>query len=136
MHTRICRLIYVSCCSHAWFALFVIQVLEEVQEFHQIETSLQIKQFLADTRVYLTKMIRTVNIKETMLNTIAIVSDFSYAWEIISDYIPLMHDRIQKGVLFIRRFGSYVARLLPSHRLNLCYRSQIRRVCSSCAPRF
>jgi WASH complex subunit strumpellin len=51
-------------------------VLEEVQEFHQIETSLQIKQFLADTRVYLVKMMRTVNIKEAMMNTIAIVSDF------------------------------------------------------------
>jgi WASH complex subunit strumpellin len=54
------------------------QVLEEVQEFHQIETSLQIKQFLADTRVYLVKMMRTVNIKEAMMNTIAIVSDFRY----------------------------------------------------------
>ena len=53
-------------------------MLEEVQEFHQIETSLQIKQFLADTRVYLVKMMRTVNIKEAMMNTIAIVSDFRY----------------------------------------------------------
>jgi WASH complex subunit strumpellin len=103
----------------------LMQVLEEVQEFHQIETSLQIKQFLADTRVYLTKMIRTVNIKETMLNTIAIVSDFSYAWEIISDYIPLMHERIQKDpscVLFLRAtFLKLVSILdLPLLRIQQC----------------
>lgn len=36
-------------------------------------------------------------VKENTMNTISIVSDFSYAWEIIRDYIPLMHARIKAG---------------------------------------
>ena len=36
----------------------------QVQEFHQLETIMQVKQFLEDTKGYLIKMLRTVNIKE------------------------------------------------------------------------
>eukprot|EP00455_Lapot_gusevi_P055397 TRINITY_DN9002_c0_g1_i3.p1 TRINITY_DN9002_c0_g1~~TRINITY_DN9002_c0_g1_i3.p1 ORF type:complete len:733 (-),score=209.92 TRINITY_DN9002_c0_g1_i3:77-2275(-) len=101
------------------------QVLEDVQEFHQIETSLQIKQFLADTRQYLTKMLRTVNIKEETLATISIVSDFSYAWDLMTDYVPLMHARIKQDpscVLFLRAtFLKLVSILdLPLVRVNQC----------------
>ena len=56
----------------------------QVQEFHQLETNLQVKQFLEDTRkVYLHQMIRVINIKEEVLITIQIVADLSYAWVII-----------------------------------------------------
>ena len=55
----------------------------QVQEFHQLESNLQIKQFLADTRQYLHQMIRVINIKEEVLITIEIVADVSYAWELI-----------------------------------------------------
>jgi len=54
-----------------------------VQEFHQLETNLQVKQFLADTRKYLHQMIRIINIKEEILINIQIIADLSYAWEII-----------------------------------------------------
>lgn len=39
-------------------------VIVQVQEFHQLEANLQVKQFLADTRLYLHQMLRTINIKE------------------------------------------------------------------------
>ena len=55
----------------------------QVQEFHQLESNLQVRQFLADTRKYLHQMIRTINIKEEVLITIEIVADLSYAWDII-----------------------------------------------------
>ena len=55
----------------------------QVEEFHQLETNLQVKQFLADTRKYLHQMIRIVNIKEEILINIQIIADLSYAWEII-----------------------------------------------------
>ena len=54
-----------------------------MEEFHQLETNLQVKQFLADTRKYLHQMIRIVNIKEEILINIQIIADLSYAWEII-----------------------------------------------------
>ena len=36
----------------------------QVQEFHQLETIMQVKQFLEDTKRYLLQMLRTINIKE------------------------------------------------------------------------
>ena len=36
----------------------------QVQEFHQLESNLQVKQFLEDTKRYLIQMLRTINIKE------------------------------------------------------------------------
>ncbi|KJE94402.1 strumpellin, variant [Capsaspora owczarzaki ATCC 30864] len=73
----------------------LIQALEEVQEFHQLETSLQIKQFLAETRTYLHQMIRTINIKEEVLVNIELIADISYAWEIIDLFTPFMQESIK-----------------------------------------
>lgn len=36
----------------------------QVQEFHQLESNLQVKQFLEDTKRFLMQMLRTINIKE------------------------------------------------------------------------
>ena len=58
----------------------------QVQEFHQLESNLQVCQFLADTRKFLHQMIRTINIKEEVLITMQIVGDLSYAWQIIEIY--------------------------------------------------
>lgn len=59
----------------------------QVQEFHQLESNLQVCQFLADTRKFLHQMIRTINIKEEVLITMQIVGDLSYAWQIIDRYL-------------------------------------------------
>ena len=64
---------------HHYQLAFVLQV----QEFHQLESNLQVKQFLADTRKFLHQMIRTVNIKEEILINLQIVADISFAWQII-----------------------------------------------------
>lgn len=53
--------------------------MQDVQEFHQIETSLQVKQFLSDTKDYLTKMIRAGNVSSKVLGDLDIVSDFRSA---------------------------------------------------------
>ena len=33
------------------------------------------------------------------MGVISIVSDFSYAWELMLDYTPMMHARIKQGML-------------------------------------
>lgn len=58
----------------------------QVQEFHQLESNLQVCQFLADTRKFLHQMIRTINIKEEVLITMQIVGDLSFAWQLIDRY--------------------------------------------------
>eukprot|EP00466_Bigelowiella_natans_P015091 jgi/Bigna1/66896/fgenesh1_pg.2_\ len=60
----------------------LIRHLEEVEQFHQIESSMQVKAFLADTRDYMTRMIRTVNITDSVLADLETISDFAYACEI------------------------------------------------------
>lgn len=39
-------------------------IVNQVQEFHQLEANLQVKQFLQDTKRFLMQMLRTINIKE------------------------------------------------------------------------
>eukprot|EP01114_Cavostelium_apophysatum_P004875 TRINITY_DN1530_c0_g1_i1.p1 TRINITY_DN1530_c0_g1~~TRINITY_DN1530_c0_g1_i1.p1 ORF type:complete len:883 (+),score=302.78 TRINITY_DN1530_c0_g1_i1:200-2848(+) len=74
----------------------MVQALERVEDFHEIESSLQVKQFLAETRAALNQMLRIVNVKEEVLVTMTIVSDLSFAWQIIEDYVPAMQATIKK----------------------------------------
>eukprot|EP00736_Rhodelphis_marinus_P001211 Rmarinus@m.276 len=80
----------------------LVQALEDVEQYHQIETSLQVKQFLMETRATLQQMLRVVNIKEEVQFTIDLVADLSYAWgEIISHYIEYMHQRIRQNPFIV-----------------------------------
>ena len=50
---------------HAWsFSDHFVAFSLQVQEFHQLESNLQVKQFLEDTKRFLIQMLRTINIKE------------------------------------------------------------------------
>ncbi|XP_062506598.1 WASH complex subunit 5-like [Corticium candelabrum] len=72
------------------------QALEEVQEFHQLEANLQVRQFLADTRRFLHQMIRTINIKEEVLVSMQLIADLSYAWLLIDSYTIFMQQGIKQ----------------------------------------
>ena len=78
-----------------------------MQEFHQLEANLQVKQYLKDTKRFLMQMLRTINVKEEVksspvphnhcfhvncwlvlcilqtLSTLELVADLSYAWMLI-----------------------------------------------------
>jgi len=76
-----------------------------VEQFHQIEGNAHVKHFLGDARGFLRQMVRIVNVREQMLATLAAVGDLSYAFDIITDYIPLMHALVKKdpfSVLLLR----------------------------------
>lgn len=72
----------------------MILALQEVEQFHQIESSLQIKQYLAETRTQLQQMVRTLNVQEAVLATVSVVSDAAYAWGLIVGFTPQIHARI------------------------------------------
>lgn len=72
----------------------MILALQEVEQFHQIESSLQIKQYLAETRTQLQQMVRTLNVQEGVLATVSVVSDAAYAWGLIVGFTPQIHARI------------------------------------------
>jgi WASH complex subunit strumpellin len=100
--------------------------LEEVEDFHQIEDSLQVKQFLSDTRLLLKKMIRYVNIKESVLVSIATISDVSYSWEIVNDYVDSMQARIKKDPGLIIKIRSTFLKLASMLELPLVRISQAK----------
>ena len=71
----------------------LIAALSEVEQFHQIDVALQLKQFLHETRELLARMVRVVNVRESVLVTLNVVSDMAYAWVAMGDYTPLMRAR-------------------------------------------
>ena len=77
----------------------LIQALEEVTEFDAIDQNLQVKQFLSDCVGFLRRMVKTVNINNKVIGDLDIISDFAYAWEIINDYTPFLHDKIKNDPL-------------------------------------
>ena len=90
----------------------LIEALKEVEQFHQIEQSLQIKQYLAEVREMLFKMIRIVNVRELELITLGIVSDMSYAWEAMGDYTELMRMRIQRDPFSVLKLRATFLKLV------------------------
>ncbi|XP_053571918.1 WASH complex subunit 5 [Bombina bombina] len=101
----------------------LIQALEEVQEFHQLENNLQVCQFLADTRRFLHQMIRTINIKEEVLITMQIVGDLSYAWQLIDSFTSIMQESIRASPFMVTKLRATFLKLasaldLPLLRIN------------------
>lgn len=83
----------------------LIAALDDVEQFESLDTNIQIKSFIAEIREIFLTMIRTVNIKNEVLHLMETISDLSYAWQILVDYIPIFHERISKdpgSVTFLR----------------------------------
>lgn len=101
----------------------LIQALEEVQEFHQLESNVQVKQFLVDSRKILHQMIRMLGVREDVLITIQIVGDLSYAWEIVDGYTIYMQQGIKKDPSLVIKLRATFLKLssaldLPLMRIN------------------
>eukprot|EP01100_Stratorugosa_tubuloviscum_P013540 TRINITY_DN682_c0_g1_i1.p1 TRINITY_DN682_c0_g1~~TRINITY_DN682_c0_g1_i1.p1 ORF type:complete len:1155 (-),score=441.79 TRINITY_DN682_c0_g1_i1:57-3521(-) len=101
----------------------LVNALEEVEQFYQIDVNLQVKQFLTDTRQLLGHMIRIVNIKQEFLINLAIIKDIAYAWQLFQGYTENMQLMIKKDpscVLLLRstflKFESILE--LPLVRIN------------------
>ena len=90
----------------------LIAALSEVEQFHQLEQSLQITQFLAETRALLSRMIRVVNIRDNVLVTLSVVSDMAYAWEVINNYTALMRQRIQRDPFCVLKLRATFLKLV------------------------
>lgn len=83
----------------------LIKALEDVEQFEQVDTNMQIKSFLAEVKEIFLTMIRTVNIQTNVLQIIESISDLSYAWQILTDYIEYFQQRIAvdpKSVVLLR----------------------------------
>uniref|UniRef100_UPI00359007A0 WASH complex subunit 5 n=1 Tax=Myxine glutinosa TaxID=7769 RepID=UPI00359007A0 len=123
MSKQIASLSYDDAMATGRKTVQLIQALEEVQEFHQLESNLQVKQYLADTRTFLHQMIRTSNIREDVLITLHIVGDLTYAWKIIDSYTTIMQEGIKRDPSLVTKLRATFLKLasaldLPLLRIN------------------
>jgi WASH complex subunit strumpellin len=61
----------------------IMTALDEVQQYHELDANLQVKQFLNDNKRLLSTMILLNNVQESTISIMDIVADLSYAWNII-----------------------------------------------------
>ena len=61
----------------------IMTALDEVQQFHELDTNMQVKQFLNDNKRLLSTMILLNNVQDTTISIMDLVADLSYAWNII-----------------------------------------------------
>ena len=73
----------------------LVNAIQEVLHYHEIDKNLQVKQFVTDTANYLLQMINTCNIKDDALVQMLIISDMSYALHLIDNFTHEMQKLIK-----------------------------------------
>jgi WASH complex subunit strumpellin len=74
----------------------------QVTAFDIIDTSTNVKDYLLIAKEKLTDMVRTINITDQQQADIGTICDFSYAWEIMREFVGDMHDRIRADPTAVR----------------------------------
>lgn len=103
----------------------LIAALEEVEQFHQVDVSLQTKQYLLDTRLNLQKMVRIIHVTDASLQSLAVISDTSWAWGPIQKYTAILHERIRKDPFSVLQLRCLFLKLKSVLELPLLRISQI-----------
>lgn len=104
----------------------LVDALVDVEQFHQIDTNLQTKQYLHDIREHLQRMVKTVNVAEFALNTLAVVSDASYAWGVIGQHTEYLQERIRRDSTMVKKQRSLFLKLKSILEMPLLRISQHR----------
>jgi WASH complex subunit strumpellin len=73
----------------------LVNAIQEVLHYHEIDKNLQVKQFVLDTANYLTQMINTCNIKDDALIQMETISDMSYGLQLIDNFTSEMQKLIK-----------------------------------------
>ncbi|XP_008550175.1 WASH complex subunit 5 [Microplitis demolitor] len=104
----------------------LLQALEEVQEFHQLENNLQVSQYLNDTREILHNMLRTGSISEDTMIALNILTDCCYAWNIMETFIDIMQTNIKKNPPTVIKLKSLFLKMASALEMPLLRVNQAR----------
>ena len=101
----------------------LVSSLEELQDLHQLDSNLQVKQYVIEVRKLLHSMLRTMGIKEDVLITMQIVGDLTFAWRVIDNYTEYMQKGIKEDPSLVGRLRATFIKLssaldLPLLRIN------------------
>lgn len=102
------------------------QALEEVEQFHELGNSLQVREFLADVRKFLDQMLRICNVSAAALGVLDLISDMGYAWEVVREratYVGLLQAKIKDSPALVIKLRSVLVKLssilnVPLVRIN------------------
>lgn len=89
----------------------MIKAIDEVQEFHQLESNLQVIQYLKESRKYLESMLKISSVKEEVLITMQTIGDISYAWLIIDSFTKHMQQGIQEEPTLVNKLRATFLKL-------------------------
>lgn len=73
-----------------------IGALEDIEKYDQIESNIQVRQHIDDTRKRLKSMLKVLNLKKRLLSDFRRITDCSYSFLILKDYISNMQKVIVK----------------------------------------
>jgi len=74
----------------------IIHALDDVGQFEAVDTNIQIKSYISEANTLLWRMVQTANVKSSSLPILENVSDLSFAWGILLDYLDDFHALIRE----------------------------------------
>jgi len=85
--------------------------LDSIATYPLVNTNLQIKFYITETVTQLKNMAKIASLRKDSLNRLALIGDFSYAWNLLDDYIEIMHKNIKKNTKAVLLFRSCFIKL-------------------------
>eukprot|EP00825_Cyclidium_porcatum_P009656 TRINITY_DN14930_c0_g1_i1.p1 TRINITY_DN14930_c0_g1~~TRINITY_DN14930_c0_g1_i1.p1 ORF type:complete len:608 (-),score=99.24 TRINITY_DN14930_c0_g1_i1:421-2244(-) len=74
----------------------LIKALENIEQYHQIDQNQSIKYYLEETRKDLKHMMKIVAVQNNLTTYFSIVTDFTYSWQCLSEYMGIMQQKVKK----------------------------------------
>ncbi|XP_022693191.1 WASH complex subunit 5-like isoform X2 [Varroa jacobsoni] len=75
----------------------LIDALNKVKQYHQIEGCIQVRQFVDESRQFLHCMLRLLSVNVELLTKLDVIVDVSYAWILIDAYTAHMQRSIKEN---------------------------------------
>ena len=114
----------------------ILNAIEDLMRFHQIEASLQTKQHLLDVKRELQRMVLVANLKDRNLTTLINVSDVGYVFgDALNVYSDLMRGRVCRHPSSVGQLRCFFLKLSrsvvepPLMRINECDSADLASVC-------
>ena len=74
----------------------LVQALEDVTKYHKIENNIAIKEFIELSKNDLKHMLSLAKLQPELMQHIAVIKDFSYAWLCMDEFLGLMQKMIRE----------------------------------------
>eukprot|EP01063_Lacrimia_lanifica_P030284 TRINITY_DN4794_c0_g1_i1.p1 TRINITY_DN4794_c0_g1~~TRINITY_DN4794_c0_g1_i1.p1 ORF type:complete len:1175 (+),score=547.54 TRINITY_DN4794_c0_g1_i1:144-3668(+) len=116
---KIADLDYENCTQAGRTIQNIMNALSDVEQYHQVDSNLQARQFLIDTRTLLKTMVRYVNIVDDVIVTVQSVGDFSYGWRVIHDYVQELQAKIKADPSLVIQIRSMFLKLVSMMEIPL-----------------